>query len=135
MIGEVGLAAVMAEEPGMCHNNNIQQVIDLQDKLLEDLHYNESNDEEFCMYASGSLLECPSMVEEEYILLAIGQGGEESQYIENMYGYTDERGEYFMVAAVVGSVGNDGESEFSLVGATGTNYGTIVELKVIIIKL
>jgi len=30
MIGEVGLAAVMAEEPGMCHNNDIQQVIDLR---------------------------------------------------------------------------------------------------------
>ena len=74
------------------------------------------------MYASGSLLECPSMVEEEYILSTIGQGGKESQYIENMYGYTDERGDYYMVAAVVGSIRKeDGGSEYSLVGATGTN--------------
>ena len=35
-----------------------------------------------------------------------------------------------MVAAVIGSIGNDGESEFSLVGATGTSYGTTAELKV-----
>ena len=78
MIGEVGLAVVMAEEPGVCHNNDIQQVIDLQDKLLEDLYYDESNNKEFCMNASGSLLECPSMVEEEYILSTVGQGGKES---------------------------------------------------------
>ena len=47
-----------------------------------------------------------------------------------MYGYTNERGDYYMVAAVIGSIRNDGESEFSLVGATGTNYGTTSELKV-----
>ena len=35
-----------------------------------------------------------------------------------------------MVAAVIGSIGNDGESEFSFVGATGTNYGTTAEFKV-----
>ena len=52
MIGEVGLAAVMTEEPGVCHNTDIQQVIDLQDKLLDNLYYNESNNEEFCMYVS-----------------------------------------------------------------------------------
>ena len=130
MIGEVGLAAVMAEEPGVCHNTNIQQIIDLQDTLLNNLYCDESNNEEFCMFASVSLLECPSMVEEEYILSAIGQGGIDSQYIENMYGYTDERGDYYMVAAAIGFIGEEGGSEFSLVGATGTNYGTTAELKV-----
>ena len=35
-----------------------------------------------------------------------------------------------MVAAVIGSVRKDGESEFSLVGATGTNYSTTAEIKV-----
>ena len=70
------------------------------------------------------------MVEEEYILSTIGQGTNVSQYIENLYGYTNELGDYFMVAAVIGSVQKDGESEFSLVGATGY-YGTIAELRVI----
>ena len=97
MIGEVGLAAVMTKEPGICHNNDIQQNINLQDKLLDDLYNDESNNEEFCMYASGSLLECPSMVEEEYILSTIGQGGKESQYIKNIYGYTNERGDYYFL--------------------------------------
>ena len=95
MIGEVGLAVVMAEEPGVCHNNDIQQVIDLQDKLLEDLYNDESDNKQFYMYASGSLLECPSMVEEECILSTIRQGGKESQYIENMYGYTNKRVDYY----------------------------------------
>ena len=36
LIGEVGLAAKMSEKPGICHDNNIQQVIGLQDKILED---------------------------------------------------------------------------------------------------
>ena len=68
--------------------------------------------------------------QEEYILLVIRQGGKESQYIENMYGYTNERGDYYMAVVVIGTVGKDGESEFSLVGATCTNYGTTAKLKV-----
>ena len=54
MIREVGLSAEMVEEPGVCHNQDTQQVIDLQDKLLEDSYGDESNEEEFYLkYALG----------------------------------------------------------------------------------
>ena len=76
-----------------------------------------------------SIIDCPSMVEEEYILTMIGQvNGDNRAYIENMYGYTDNRGDYYMVAAVIGSVNEQGLNEYSLVGATGTNYSTEAEL-------
>ena len=70
-----------------------------------------------------SFIDCPSMAEEEYILTMIGQvNGEDSAYIENMYDYTDDRGDYYIVAAVIGSVSDEGLNEYSLVGATGTCY-------------
>ena len=88
------------------------------------------NGEEFCMLASGSIIECPSIVEEKFTLSAIGQSGGKHSYIENMYGYTDERGDHYMVAAVIGSVGEDGTNKYSLVGSTGTSYWSTQELKV-----
>ena len=70
------------------------------------------------------------MAEEEYILSMIGQVSGDSPYIENMYGYTDDQGDYYMVDTVIGSVNDDGLNEYNLVGATGTSYGTTEELQV-----
>ena len=133
LISEVGLSAIIAgESPGVCHDQDIQQVIDATDLLLDDSYSDESNEEEFSMFAgSASVIDCPSIVEEEYILAMIGQVGDNSPYIENMYGYTNKRGDYFMVAAVIGSVNDNRLNEYSLVGATGTNYGTTSELQVL----
>ena len=85
------------------------------------------------MFAGRALIiDCPSMAEEEYILTMIGQVNvENSAYIENKYGYTDERGDYYMVAAVIESVNEEGLNEYSLVDATGTYYNTTAELQVL----
>ena len=107
LFSEVGLSAIVgADEPPVCFDQDIQQVIDVTDLLLVDSYNDESNFEEFSMFAGSALIiDCPSMAVEDYILTMIGQVNvENSSYIENMYSYTDERGDYYMVAAVIGSV-------------------------------
>ena len=74
------------------------------------------------------------MAEEEYILTMIGQVHGDSRYIENMYDYTDDRGDYYMVAAVIGSVSDEGLNVYSLVGATGTCYEMTSKLQVLYYK-
>ena len=104
LFSEVGLSAnVDADEPPVCFDQDIQQVIDATDLLLEDSYNVELNVEEFSMFAGrASIIDCPSMAEEEYIITMIDQVNvENSAYIENMYGYTNERGDYYMVAAVI----------------------------------
>lgn len=72
-----------------------------------------------------------SICKRRIYFVPIGQLDEEHQYIENIYGYTDDRGEYYMVVEVAGSSTKDRGIEYSLVGMTGNNYGTTQELKIL----
>lgn len=113
LINEVGLSALIDEDfPGACHSQNIKQLIDLKDVLLEDSYQDEANGEESCMFTgSVSIINCPLMDKEEYILSVMGPARDHSLYIPYMYSYTDERGDHFMVAAIIGSLNNNSGNE------------------------
>ena len=48
------------------------------------------HDKRFCIYALEYIIDCQSIVKEEYIVSTIAQSGKDNQYIENIYGYTDK---------------------------------------------
>ena len=51
LFSEVGLSAIVFDKPpGVCDDQDIQQIIDAIDLLLEDSYNNESNVEEFSMF-------------------------------------------------------------------------------------
>ena len=114
-------------EPTNTHDN-IQLAIAAQDCLLSES--NELGEQELNLYTGASILEYPTIDHEEYILSQIDP---EQKYdkIKKAYEYTDMCGKYHMVAAILKKYNKKGETEYCLIGATGTNYKTSKELKVI----
>ena len=75
---------------------------------------------------SGTIIECPMFNYEEQLLNNIDPEGQ-YEHIEQALGYKTPEGEYMLVAAVMKCRGTD---EYTLAGATGTNYGNTAELNV-----
>ena len=118
-ITNYGVAALIQEERNP--QDVIAVMIDIEDELLSntyDLGDGEIN------HIAESVLECPSMTQEELILSTLG---EEECYeeIDQAYGINNEQGEFMLVAAVLKK-----EEDYFLVGATGHNYGNTAELSV-----
>ena len=78
LIGEVTLLAVIAEDSlGVCHDQDIQQVIDTSHifiYIVEDIYQDQNNEKDLCMFVgtSISIIDCPSMNEKEYTLSVMG---------------------------------------------------------------
>ena len=95
----------------------------------------DGTDTEFSMIATGNIIDCQSMSEEEYILTFITQGDDDiditTAHIHSAFGFDDEAEQHYMLAAVVTEVNSTDKIEYSLVVATGTNYGKTQSLKVL----
>tara|TARA_B100000780_G_scaffold239015_1_gene180618 strand:- start:385 stop:4227 length:3843 start_codon:yes stop_codon:yes gene_type:complete len=97
-------------------------LVEAQDELLAAVH----KDGELSLLNSGTIIECPMFNYEEQLLNNIDPEGQ-YEHIEQALGYKTPEGEYMLVAAVMKCRGTD---EYTLAGATGTNYGNTAELNV-----
>ena len=97
-------------------------LLEAQDELLTAYH----KDGELSLLNNGAVLECPMFNYEEQLLNNIDPEGQ-YEHIEQAIGYKTPEGEYMLVAAVMKCKGTD---EYTLAGATGTNYGNTAELNV-----
>ena len=79
-------------------DDDIQLTIAAQDRLL--CESSQLGEQELNLYTGASILKCPTINHEEYILSRIDPE-EKYDKIEKAYGYTDLGGEYHMVAAIL----------------------------------